>query len=56
MVVLRRRNPCPPGFRLVDGACVPIQEPTAGQLLGIEPYNPFIPEFTIPNVPRPKTV
>jgi hypothetical protein len=44
MVVLRKRNPCPPGFRLVDGACVPIQEPSTSQLLGLEPFDPYFPE------------
>ena len=36
MVVLRKRNPCPPGFRLSDGVCIPIRTPTPSQLLGIE--------------------
>jgi len=52
MVVLNRKNPCPPGFKLIDGICVII--PRAKNILGIQNEDPFNPEPEPQPEPEPE--
>ena len=52
MVIINKHNPCPPGFKYVDGLCVPVDFEKRNILLPTPP-SPFPPKP--PKPPKPPT-